>query len=62
MYRLLCYCYWGAPDDPNVVVHHLCNHKMCIIAWHLAYKSQSVNVSHGWIQRKRSYTKRARRS
>lgn len=63
IHHLLCWMYHGPPPDhppPDGgpwVAGHLCNHKLCLLPWHLKWMSQSQNVRMGWQQKKRKWAR-----
>lgn len=55
LHNLLCYMYNGPSPAPDLVVGHLCGNKLCILPWHMAWISQSLNVEMGWAKKKRKW-------
>lgn len=47
LHRLLCFLYHGPSPHPDHVVGHLCDNKLCICPWHLAWMTQAENVQMG---------------
>lgn len=42
--RLLCYMYRGPPPSPLLEACHMCENRMCLAPWHLAWDSHSSNL------------------
>lgn len=44
LHRLLCHMYHGPPPTPTHAVGHLCEHKLCILPWHMYWMPQGDNL------------------
>lgn len=44
LHRFLCYMYRGPPPSPELEVAHLCQHKLCILPWHMAWMPHAWNI------------------
>jgi hypothetical protein len=53
LHRLLCHMYHGPPSEAGLVVHHRCNHTLCLCPWHMKWCTQSENVRRAWAHKKR---------
>lgn len=51
LHHLICHLYHGPPPSPSLVCMHKCQHKLCVLPWHLEWGTQSDNVAQGWAMR-----------
>lgn len=53
LHRLLRWMYAGPAADASLDCAHLCEHKLCICPWHMAFVTRSANAYSGHRKRKR---------
>jgi hypothetical protein len=52
LHRLLCYAFHGPPPSESAIVAHLCQHKTCLLPWHMRWSTRGQNTEQARQHRK----------